>query len=118
MKAIKTTTADFFKKSYPRRDKWCHKGDSGRLLVIGGSRRYRGAPALCGLAALRSGVDLVTVAAPESAADVISSFSPDLITEPLHGDFINIGNLDSMTALAKKSDAVVLGNGTGSQVQS
>ncbi len=41
-----------------------HKGVFGRLLVIGGSNTFSGAPALAALAALRTGVDIVTVAAP------------------------------------------------------
>ena len=110
---MKTVTFDWLKGVYPGREKWSHKGDHGRLLIIGGSRRYKGAPALCGLAALRTGVDLVMIAAPESAADVISSFSPNLIAEPLEGDYINAGNLHKLDALAKRFDAVVIGNGIG-----
>ena len=45
-----------------------HKGDFGRLLVIGGSEVYSGAPALVSLGALRTGVDLVYLAAPSTAA--------------------------------------------------
>lgn len=110
---MQTVTLDFLRQVYPAREKWSHKGDHGRLLIIGGSRRYKGAPAMCGLAALRSGVDLVTIAAPESAADVIAGFSPNLIAEPLEGDYINPGNLQKLVALAKKFDAVVIGNGMG-----
>ena len=108
---LRTVTPDFLKKAFPRRDKWSHKGDSGRVLIIGGSRRYRGAPALCGLAALRSGSDIATIAAPESAVDVISSFSPNLITEPLVGDYVNIGDLEKLISLSGKFDAIVIGNG-------
>ena len=57
-----------------------HKGDFGRLLVIGGNEVYFGAPALVSLGALRTGVDLVYLAAPMKAAYAISSMSPDLIT--------------------------------------
>jgi NAD(P)H-hydrate epimerase len=110
---MQTVTSDFLRKVYPGREKWSHKGDHGRLLVIGGSRRYKGAPALCGLAALRAGVDLVVIAAPESGADVIASFSPNLITEPLEGDYINPLNLHKLAAMSKKFDAVVIGNGMG-----
>ncbi|MEM3072549.1 MAG: NAD(P)H-hydrate epimerase, partial [Candidatus Bathyarchaeia archaeon] len=62
-----------------------HKGDFGRLLVIGGSEVYTGAPALAALAALRVGVDLAYVAAPEETAKTISSFTPDLITIKMEG---------------------------------
>jgi hydroxyethylthiazole kinase-like uncharacterized protein yjeF len=110
---MQTVTFDFLRHVYPSREKWSHKGDHGRLLVIGGSRRYRGAPALCGLAALRTGVDLVMIAAPESAADVIGGFSPNIITEPLEGDYINPANIDKLVALSARYDAVAIGNGMG-----
>lgn len=113
MESIKTVTSDFVKKSYPERDKWSRKGDSGKLLIIGGSRRYKGAPALCALAALRTGADMVSIAAPETASDVIASFSPNIITEPLEGDYINTENIDKLLALSKRFDAVVIGNGLG-----
>jgi hydroxyethylthiazole kinase-like uncharacterized protein yjeF len=45
-----------------------HKGTFGRLLVIGGSNVFSGAPALAAMAALRTGVDIVTVAAPKKTA--------------------------------------------------
>jgi NAD(P)H-hydrate epimerase len=59
-----------------------HKGDHGKLLIIGGGP-YTGAPSLVGLSALRTGVDLVHIAAPQSAANVIASFSPNFILHPL-----------------------------------
>ena len=49
-----------------------HKGDFGRLLVIGGSEVYSGAPTLVSLAALRTGVDIVYLAAP--AKDCLRDF--------------------------------------------
>ena len=60
-----------------------HKGDFGRLLVIGGSETYSGAPAFVALAALRAGVDLAYVATPHETAYAVSSMSPDLITHSL-----------------------------------
>ena len=52
-----------------------HKGQAGRVLIIGGGA-YSGAPALTALAALRTGADIVTVAAPANVAGTIASFSP------------------------------------------
>ncbi len=48
----------------PSRDRAGHKGDFGRVLVVGGSRRMIGAPALAGKGALRGGAGLVTIASP------------------------------------------------------
>ena len=48
----------------PARDKQGHKGDFGRVLVVGGSRRMIGAPGLTANGAFRGGAGLVTIASP------------------------------------------------------
>jgi NAD(P)H-hydrate epimerase len=73
-----------------------HKGDFGRLLVVGGSSVFSGAPALASVAALRSGVDVVYTASPEKTAQAISSMSADLISVKLHGSNLNPGNVDEL----------------------
>jgi NAD(P)H-hydrate epimerase len=91
-----------------------HKGDFGRLLVVGGSETYAGAPAYVALAALRTGVDLAVIAAPEKTAYAISSFSPDLITLKLTGDHLNSSNVAQLRNVLEKSTAIVIGPGLGS----
>lgn len=60
----------------PPRQRTAHKGDFGRILVIGGSRGMIGAPALVANAALRSGAGLVTVAAPKSIQPFVATLCP------------------------------------------
>jgi NAD(P)H-hydrate epimerase len=103
--------ANILKKIYKKRDPWVHKYDFGHLLVIGGSKHYSGSPALNALAALKAGVDLVTIAAPERAADIIASFAPDLIAYPLKGDFLNKNHLEELFRLTQNKTAVVIGGG-------
>jgi hydroxyethylthiazole kinase-like uncharacterized protein yjeF len=90
-----------------------HKGDFGRLLVIGGSETFSGAPTLVALGAMRTGVDLVYVAAPERTAQAISSMSADLITIKLRGEHLNPSNVTELKEYIEKVDAVVLGPGLG-----
>ena len=90
-----------------------HKGDFGKLLIIGGSNVFSGAPALAGLAALRTGVDIVTIAAPEKTAAIISSMTPALITLKLKGKHLNNRNLSIIEQQLDASTAVVLGPGCG-----
>jgi hydroxyethylthiazole kinase-like uncharacterized protein yjeF len=90
-----------------------HKGDFGRLLVIGGSEVFSGAPALVSLAALRSGVDIVYLAAPSKTAYAVSSMSPDLITLKLKGDHLSAGNVVPLQQCLENVDAVVVGPGLG-----
>jgi NAD(P)H-hydrate epimerase len=65
------------------------------------------------MAAYRTGVDLVTVTAPQRAADVVAKFLPDIITVPLKGTEIRKSHLKILFKLAEKSDAVLIGNGIG-----
>lgn len=88
-----------------------HKGNNGKVLVIGGSKDYFGAPTISGMAAISSGVDLVHVAAPESASMAIKSVSPDLIVKSLEGDYLSLKHLDEILKLANSVDAVLIGPG-------
>ena len=90
-----------------------HKGDFGRLLIIGGSETFSGAPALVALAALRTGVDLAYIAAPEQTAHAVSAMSPDLITIKLEGKHLDPSNISGLKAYIKTVNAIVLGPGLG-----
>ena len=90
-----------------------HKGNNGRLLVVGGSNEYSGAPAIAGMAAIGAGADLVYVASPENAADAIKSTSPDLIVKSLEGDKLSLNHLDEILDLSENVDAVLIGPGSG-----
>ncbi|CAJ37451.1 bifunctional ADP-dependent NAD(P)H-hydrate dehydratase/NAD(P)H-hydrate epimerase [Methanocella arvoryzae] len=90
-----------------------HKGQSGRVLVIGGGP-YIGAPALTAMAALRTGADIVTVASPRRAADIIASYSPNLITYPLSDrNKITGADVDLLTEQISRHDVIVMGMGAG-----
>jgi NAD(P)H-hydrate epimerase len=95
----------------PRRRPDSRKGDNGRVLVVGGSRDYVGAPALAALAALRAGCDIVRIAAPEKAAWAINALSPDLITIKLDGEYLKGRHINTIVGAAKGSDAVLVGPG-------
>ena len=90
-----------------------HKGDFGRLLIIGGSETFSGAPALVALAALRAGVDLTYVAAPAKTAYAISSMSPNLISVKLDGEHLNPSNVPALEGYIETVNAVILGPGLG-----
>ncbi|MDK2948759.1 MAG: ADP-dependent NAD(P)H-hydrate dehydratase / NAD(P)H-hydrate epimerase [Methanolobus sp.] len=98
--------------SLAHRNKYSHKGNSGRVLVIGGGAYY-GAPALAAMAALRTGADIVTVAVPENVADTVASFSPNLIVIPLEGDRLNPSNIPVLKNLLETHDVAVIGPGLG-----
>ncbi len=90
----------------PRRGTNAHKGEGGRVLIIGGGP-YQGAPYLAGLGALRAGADIVRIASP------VFEPVPDLIYERLDGAVINLDHIPRLIELACQSDVVVCGNGLG-----
>ncbi|MCW3991227.1 MAG: NAD(P)H-hydrate dehydratase [Candidatus Bathyarchaeota archaeon] len=90
-----------------------HKGDFGRLLVIGGSETYSGAPALTAMGAYATGVDIVYVAAPETAASIIAGFSPSMITVKMKGSRLAPKNLGDLSPFLDRVDAVAMGPGLG-----
>ena len=95
-----------------------HKGDYGRLLVVGGSSTYSGAPALAALAGLQTGVDLVYVAAPGRAADLIASYSPNLIVTKLEGEVFQPKHVQALKPLLERCTGLVLGPGMETREES
>jgi len=91
-----------------------HKGDNGSLLIIGGGP-YVGAPALSGMAALRTGADLVFIATPKNCWQAVASYSPNLIVKSLNSDFLNQKDIDIIKELIYRSDAVLIGPGLGTK---
>ncbi len=100
---------------YPRLQHGARKGDRGRLLVIGGGP-YHGAPILSGLAAARSGCDLVHVAMPRSAARRIE-WPASLIPEKLPGEdhltMLSVTFVEEILGSGRAPDAIVIGPGLG-----
>ncbi|MDY6766419.1 MAG: NAD(P)H-hydrate dehydratase [Candidatus Nanohaloarchaea archaeon] len=96
----------------PERSENSVKGDFGHVLVVGGSRRYTNTPAIVGTAALRTGVDLVTVAAPERSADITASYALNTVTTPLPGDAFRSQHVDRVLDTTA-ADCLAVGPGLG-----
>ncbi len=99
----------------PKREKNSHKGDNGLVLAVGGSKDYVGAITLAGLAALRSGADLVKVIAPEKVSWAINAYSHDLITIKVEGDYFKLKDFEIVKKNIEKYDVLLIGNGIGLQ---
>ena len=94
----------------PQRTGSEHKGAFGRLLVIGGSTDYIGAPILAAKAAYRTSIDLVTLACPKYVAERVAD--PVLMIKPLSSEsHLSAADVDILLKL--NYDSVVLGNGIG-----
>ncbi|KAF6084565.1 NAD(P)HX dehydratase [Phyllostomus discolor] len=60
-----------------------HKGQDGRIGIVGGCQEYTGAPYFAAISALKVGADLSHVFCTREAAPVIKSYSPELIVHPV-----------------------------------
>lgn len=87
-----------------------HKGEHGRVLVIGGGP-YVGAPTLSAMAAMRASVDIVTIASPQ--ARTIAGYSPNFVVKQVGNERIALSDVDTLRPLIEAHDAVVLGPGLG-----
>lgn len=91
-----------------------HKGENGKVTIIGGSKNYTGAPVISAMAAYRTGADLVKLLVPEQNREITASQSPELIIETYPGDSFNWEGVDKATDLLEWADASVIGPGGGS----
>lgn len=99
----------------PTRRADSHKGDYGRALLIGGSRGMSGAISLAGLATLRSGAGLVTLAVPQSIQDIVSRFSACYMTHGLvdSDGLIAPSAAEVVFGFAENATSLALGPGLG-----
>jgi NAD(P)H-hydrate epimerase len=101
---------DFLRYPVPKDDS--HKGQNGRLLIVGGGP-YVGAPIMAAKASLRTGVDLVTVMSPKGSFLPIASYSPAYMVRCLSGQTLCMDDVDVIIEASKKADAVLIGPGLG-----
>jgi NAD(P)H-hydrate epimerase len=107
------TAADIADNFAPRRAE-SNKGNYGHVLVIGGSFGKSGAAAMAGIAALRSGAGLSTVATAKSALPTVAGFYPELMTEPLtetNAGTIALEALEPIQNMAKAMSVLAIGPG-------
>ena len=87
-----------------------HKGDAGRVWIIGGHPGTVGAPVLSGLGALRAGAGLVTLHSQEAAVAALAvTLAPELMART-HPD---LSVLDAEMQAGPRPGAVALGMGLG-----
>ncbi|KAI3711891.1 hypothetical protein L1987_70440 [Smallanthus sonchifolius] len=107
----------------PTLDSTKHKGQAGKIAVVGGCREYTGAPYFSAISALKIGADLSHVICTRDAAPVIKSYSPELIVHPLLEESYSVRDEDrkSVATLVlaevdkwmERFDCLVIGPGLG-----
>jgi len=93
-------------QALPRRARSSHKGDFGRVLIVGGGVGMPGAVRLAGEACMRVGAGLVTVAVAPVNVPAISAGRPELICLPLEDP-------EALMESAERADVIAIGPGLG-----
>ncbi|MBK7127470.1 MAG: NAD(P)H-hydrate dehydratase [Dehalococcoidia bacterium] len=117
---LELLTSRWVRLNLPKRPEDANKGTFGKVLVVGGSRRYAGAVQLAAVSAYRSGAGLVTVAAPERVAGLVAGAAPEVTWLPQPET--PSGGLPGETAIALRDEwlqfsAAVVGPGLGDDAE-
>lgn len=109
------STLEGVKSVFPKRKDNSHKGDYGKIMVIGGSVGMAGAVAMSAKAALRCGAGLITAAIPASINNIIQEKIDEVMTIPLpeDGGRISKSAAERLARRANVCDAVLFGPGLG-----
>ena len=94
-----------------QREESSHKGDNGKVAVIGGSRTIHGAPLLSALAAEASGVDLIYVCLPACHEEVAKSTALNFQVHPFQSHTLIPNDVEAILELLATMDTAVIGPG-------
>lgn len=97
-------------------DKNSHKGQQGRVMIVGGSHKYYGAPILNALAAQSAGADLITLFLPEAHMQTAKNHSLNLFIECFVHPDLGLKDIAIIIQAAAKQDAVLIGSGIGDEI--
>ncbi|KAJ3991794.1 H-hydrate dehydratase [Lentinula boryana] len=111
---IPKTLLEQIKQLIPPLNGTLHKGQSGRVGVLGGALDYTGAPFFAAMSALRFGADLSHVICSPTAAGAIKSYSPDLIVHPILREELSPGDVKpELSSLLSRLHVLIIGPGLG-----
>src|SRR5512145_1640469 len=91
-----------------------HKGDAGRVFIVGGSPGMTGAPCLAGQAALRMGAGLITAVVPASLRPIVEAKQMEVMCAGIPdggGGYFTPEMIPALLEAIAKADIVVLGPG-------
>lgn len=106
---------EYFKKIFPKRKKDTHKGDYGKIAILGGSSGMSGSVYLSSMAALRTGAGLVYNIVPQSISNILQIKTNEQIILPLNSFNIinNEENLRKINYYLRDKDILAIGPGMG-----
>ena len=101
---MKEISLELLEKVIVERSRHSHKGDYGRLLLIGGTYPYGGAIIMAALASVRSGAGLVTVATDKENIPALHSHLPEAMA-------FDLDDKQLLEQQLKKASVVLVGSG-------
>lgn len=100
----------------PKRDPAAHKGDFGKIRIVGGAKGYTGAPTLAAKAALRTGAGLVYLTVPSAIYEIAAVKCDEAMVSPVISDARGMikedATMDILQSMVGK-DACLIGPGLG-----
>ncbi len=103
---MESISQELISRVIKKRKSATHKGNYGRLLLIGGSKKYGGALIMAAEGALNSGAGLVTVATDQVNIAALHTRDPEIMA-------LNWDESIELKNLIKSSDVVICGMGLG-----
>lgn len=97
---------NMIKNKFIARDKYCYKGDYGRVLIFAGSTGFTGAAYISAQSAVRTGAGLVTLCCYNNIRGILSEKLSEAMT-------ISYDDRDKLSELIEKSNAIAIGPGMG-----
>ncbi|KNA21544.1 hypothetical protein SOVF_042040 [Spinacia oleracea] len=123
MNVFEADVLNVIRRITPTLDLSRHKGQAGKIAVVGGCREYTGAPYFAAISALKIGADLSHVFCTKDAAPIIKSYSPELIVHPVLEESYNVKDedkgfiankvLSEVNKWMERFDCLVIGPGLG-----
>lgn len=104
-----TIDSEFIRKIMPKRCENSHKGDFGKIFIIGGSVGMAGAVTMAANAAFASGAGIVTACVPVEINDIIQKTAINSMTYPVSFK----DDIDKITQKMQGYDVILFGNGIG-----
>jgi len=104
--------------NFCKRPSDAHKGTSGHILVLGGSKGKTGACAMTAQAAMRVGCGLLTLGVSASLNSILETQLMEVMTLPLlpeHTDILEMDAFDGIMEALKNKKCMAIGPGMGTQ---
>lgn len=114
---LEVVTPEMVREWLPPRPPDAHKGTFGRALIVAGSANYTGAARLAGMAAVRAGAGLVTVALPASIHSAVAATLSEAtyLLLPHELGVLAESAVEVLAEQLERYDAMLLGPGWGQE---